>query len=117
MVSQIRRVSFDLEHNTVHILPTSKQVKEHADQLRREAYENRTLRDELLDESIVTEIVTACRFSARASPSALPKGCLKTPPPPPSPASAPPSSHKRKNKKSRKRRSTHRPMSGAISVH
>ncbi|ORX59399.1 hypothetical protein DM01DRAFT_1332872 [Hesseltinella vesiculosa] len=110
MTSQSRRVSFDLEHTTVHVLPTNKQEREMHDKLRREAYQNRTLIQELPDESIISEIVLACRYHARALPHSGLKGCLKSPP---TPSSPPP--NKRKSKKS-KRRMSHR-ATGVISVH
>ncbi|KAI8340237.1 hypothetical protein BC941DRAFT_500776 [Chlamydoabsidia padenii] len=74
-----RRVSFDLGLNTIHLLPTDKQVKEHADKLRREAYQNRTLLQELLDDSIVSEIVAACHWSSPSYDACL-KSCLKQQP-------------------------------------
>ncbi|CAO3641848.1 unnamed protein product [Cunninghamella blakesleeana] len=85
VLKQKRRVSFDLEHNTIHVLPTDKQVKEYADKLRREAYQNRTLNQELLDDSIISEIAEFCTCTSRQNNnmdnSLCLKSCLKTPPP------------------------------------
>lgn len=41
------------------------QVKELADKMRREAYQNRILVQDLLDDSIVSEIVAACHCSSK----------------------------------------------------
>ncbi|KAI8092905.1 uncharacterized protein BX664DRAFT_328471 [Halteromyces radiatus] len=79
-IQKSRRVSFDLEHNTIHVLPTEKQVKEHADRLRREAYQNRTLNQELLDDSIISEIVASCNCNSRQDEGICLKSCLKKPP-------------------------------------
>ncbi|KAI9305326.1 hypothetical protein BJ944DRAFT_265401 [Cunninghamella echinulata] len=84
LLKQKRRVSFDLEHTTIHVLPTDKQIKEYADRLRREAYQNRTLNQELLDDSIVSEIAEACTCSSRQDTSSNEvclKSCLKIPTP------------------------------------
>lgn len=51
-----RRVSFDLAHNTVHKLPSMKQIK-HMIQMREKAeQEKQATNQEILDESIIDEI-------------------------------------------------------------
>ncbi|KAG2175673.1 hypothetical protein INT43_001320 [Umbelopsis isabellina] len=51
-----RRVSFDLAHNTVHILPSMKQIK-HMIQMREKAeQEKQATNQEILDEPIIDEI-------------------------------------------------------------
>ncbi|KAI8340890.1 hypothetical protein BC941DRAFT_418502 [Chlamydoabsidia padenii] len=82
-IQKARRVSFDLEHNTIHVLPTEKQVKEQADKLRREAYQNRTLNQALLDDCIVTEIAASCTCNKQQADGGMClKSCLKKLEPP-----------------------------------
>lgn len=78
-------------------------MKEYADRLRREAYQNRTLNQELLDDSIVSEIAESCTCTSRqnTNDSLCLKSCLKTPPPTSSPKAQP----TRKSKKKARRHS------------
>ncbi|KAI9314342.1 hypothetical protein BX666DRAFT_1828385, partial [Dichotomocladium elegans] len=88
-----RRVSFDLAHNTIYILPTLEECKESARQRGREEWERRQLNEEMLCESIILEIQQAntSHTVANEEPQQpqlqVLKSCLKkaTPTPEPSP--------------------------------
>ncbi|KAI9261497.1 hypothetical protein BDA99DRAFT_511541 [Phascolomyces articulosus] len=51
-----RRVSFDLDHNTVHILPSLEQCRQEASRRGREEWERKTFNQEMLCELIIAEI-------------------------------------------------------------
>ncbi|CAM0137821.1 hypothetical protein VKS41_001034 [Umbelopsis sp. WA50703] len=89
-----RRVSFDLAHNTVHILPSMKQIK-HMIQMREKAeQEKQAINQEILDEPIIDEIekdFQACTCQDTDADSSVPsstpptnstciKSCLKKTP-------------------------------------
>ncbi|KAL1930284.1 hypothetical protein VTP01DRAFT_1438 [Rhizomucor pusillus] len=82
-----RRVSFDLSHNVVHILPSLQQCRKEATRRNREEWERRQLNQDMLCELIVSEIVqeNGCQtedtpIAAAAPPTPL-KSCLKKPAP------------------------------------
>ncbi|KAI9312256.1 hypothetical protein BX666DRAFT_1841551, partial [Dichotomocladium elegans] len=80
-----RRVSFDLTHNTIHILPTLQECREAASLRGKEAHLRRMLNEEMLSDLIIAEIQQEYARSDKEDPKAvtmtMPKGCLKAPPP------------------------------------
>ncbi|KAI8643554.1 hypothetical protein BD408DRAFT_442581 [Parasitella parasitica] len=84
-----RRVSFDLSHNTVHLLPTLEQCRDAAKQRSREDWQRKTLNEDMLSEDIIVEIQEDCSAGSRDSDEEnesvhyerIPaKSCLKKPP-------------------------------------
>ncbi|CEP15914.1 hypothetical protein [Parasitella parasitica] len=85
-----RRVSFDLSHNIVHLLPTLEQCRDAAKQRSREEWQRKTLNEEMLSEDIIIEIQEDCSAGSRDSDEenkSVPcerripaKSCLKKPP-------------------------------------
>ncbi|KAI7848241.1 hypothetical protein BDC45DRAFT_523846 [Circinella umbellata] len=51
-----RRVSFDLDHNTVHILPSLEQCRQEASKRGREEWERKQFNQDMLCELIISEI-------------------------------------------------------------
>ncbi|KAG1322311.1 hypothetical protein G6F62_010315 [Rhizopus arrhizus] len=81
----IRRVSFDLSHNIVHLLPTFEECRDAAKRIRREEWQRKTLNEDMLSEDIIIEIqedTSACSRNTdlpeRTSILQL-KSCLKKP--------------------------------------
>ncbi|KAI8978104.1 hypothetical protein BDB01DRAFT_800828 [Pilobolus umbonatus] len=77
-----RRVSFDLSHNVVHVLPSLEECKERAKKVKREEYARRTLNEELLNEDIIAEIAQTISPRQEEEPiqCVIIKSCLKKPP-------------------------------------
>jgi hypothetical protein len=81
-----RRVSFDLSHNKIHVLPTLEECRDAAKQRSREEWQRKTLNEDMLSEDIIVEIQEDCYASSRDSeeesePSIIvTKSCLKKPP-------------------------------------
>ncbi|KAI8374695.1 uncharacterized protein BYT42DRAFT_577316 [Radiomyces spectabilis] len=107
-----RRVSFDLDHNTVHVLPTLEECRLEASRRGREQWERKTLLQDMLDESIILEIQQDCCSCSRntddndngsqpVTPCPL-KSCLKKPVSSPT-VSAPKKTMKKTTHKKRKR--------------
>ncbi|KAL0086758.1 hypothetical protein F4703DRAFT_1736178, partial [Phycomyces blakesleeanus] len=96
-----RRVSFDLEHNIVHLLPSLEECRAEASKRLKEAWERRSLNQDMLDESIISEIQQTVCECTRDTPPQEPictlKSCLKKLP-------EPPVAQKKKQKKSNKKR-------------
>lgn len=113
-----RRVSFDLSHNVVHILPTLEECRKEASRRGHEQWERKQLSQEMLSDLIIAEIQQECTRSTTEETSSEEetqhpslKSCLKRPPPPSTQSS---SSHhhshkknKKKSKRSTKRTSKH----------
>ncbi|KAI7870993.1 hypothetical protein BDF14DRAFT_1767192 [Spinellus fusiger] len=78
-----RRVSFDLTHNTVYLLPSLKECRAEASRRQQEAWERRSLNQSMLDELIISEIeqeVCGYARSQQQTPTpCTPKSCLKKP--------------------------------------
>ncbi|KAI9021492.1 hypothetical protein CLU79DRAFT_753553 [Phycomyces nitens] len=94
-----RRVSFDLEHNIVHLLPSLEECRAEASKRLKEAWERRSLNQDMLDESIISEIqqtVCECTRGPPQEPVCTLKSCLKKLPEPPV---APKKKQKKTNKK------------------
>ncbi|OBZ84390.1 hypothetical protein A0J61_07561 [Choanephora cucurbitarum] len=82
-----RRVSFDLSHNVVYVLPTLEECRDAAKQKSREEWQRRSINEDLLNEDIIAEIQEDCYSSSRDSdeeecevPILPTKSCLKKPP-------------------------------------
>ncbi|KAG1172620.1 hypothetical protein G6F70_006441 [Rhizopus microsporus] len=84
-----RRVSFDLSHNTVYLLPSFEECRDAAKQARREEWQKKTLNEEMLSEDIIVEIQADTSANARhleeqeqkdTSATVQLKSCLKKPP-------------------------------------
>ncbi|KAI8142294.1 hypothetical protein BJV82DRAFT_616213 [Fennellomyces sp. T-0311] len=74
-----RRVSFDLEHNVVHVLPSLEQCRQEASKRGREEWERKQFNQDMLNELIVAEI--QLEYSAK-NPEVEPepvvlKSCLR----------------------------------------
>ncbi|KAI9265966.1 hypothetical protein BY458DRAFT_513210 [Sporodiniella umbellata] len=82
-VTSGRRVSFDLSHNTVHVLPSFEECRDEAKRIRREEWQRKTLNEEMLSEDIIVEIQEdSCLYARSAEmPEKLSavelKSCLK----------------------------------------
>ncbi|KAI7880285.1 uncharacterized protein EV154DRAFT_46622 [Mucor mucedo] len=122
-----RRVSFDLSHNIVHLLPTLEECRDAAKQKSREEWQRKSLNEDMLSEDIIIEIQEDCSASSRHTdsssdeeqaaaehPTLEPKSCLKKPPV----VIATPvtiSKRSKKNQKKRKRANSH--VTNVVSVH
>ncbi|ORE06089.1 hypothetical protein BCV72DRAFT_128616 [Rhizopus microsporus var. microsporus] len=127
-----RRVSFDLSHNTVYLLPSFEECRDAAKQARREEWQKKTLNEEMLSEDIIVEIQADTSANARhleeqeqkdASATVQLKSCLKKPPMKNTEEDRKKkhtSHHKKNNHKKRKRsssKSSHLDKVSMISVH
>ncbi|KAI7883623.1 hypothetical protein K492DRAFT_235281 [Lichtheimia hyalospora FSU 10163] len=106
-----RRVSFDLSHNVVHILPTLEECRKEASRRGHEQWERKQLSQEMLNDMIIAEIQQECTRSMTEETSSEEethqhpslKSCLKRPPPPSTHTSSPHHHAHKKNKKKSKR--------------
>ncbi|KAJ8657905.1 hypothetical protein O0I10_006433 [Lichtheimia ornata] len=111
-----RRVSFDLSHNVVHILPTLEECRKEASRRGHEQWERKQLSQEMLNDMIIAEIQQECTRSMAEETSSEEevqhqslKSCLKRPPPPSSSTQASsPHHHSHKKNKKKSKRSTKR---------
>ncbi|KAL9548819.1 hypothetical protein MBANPS3_005494 [Mucor bainieri] len=116
-----RRVSFDLSHNTVYLLPTLEQCRDAAKQRSREEWQRKTLNEDMLSEDIIVEIQEDCSAGSRDSEEEgesvhsepVPtKSCLKKPPV----VTATTSTLKKKNSSSKKNQKKRKRNHGATAA-